>query len=106
MVIPLSYNIAHGVIAGVVSYVIINGVALIIRKSSGGRILTHEWDRSEKWVMPVGGFVPLWMRRLARGDKKFWVDDTAHDVKAPESDHASEHDVKEPVEPEKKPIEV
>lgn len=61
IIIPLSYNIAYGVIAGVLSYVLINGIPLALKKISGGRIVPPNYDAAEEWVIPPGGIVPLWM---------------------------------------------
>ncbi|TBU27120.1 xanthine/uracil permease [Dichomitus squalens] len=62
--IPLTYNIAYGVIAGILSYVLLNGGAWIIRKVSGGRIVPANYDLAETWVIPPGGIVPGWVKAL------------------------------------------
>jgi len=62
--IPLSYNIAYGVIVGVFSYVIINGFVWIVSRISGDRILPPNYDASEPWVIPPGGIVPTWIKIL------------------------------------------
>jgi len=65
IIIPLTYNIAYGVIAGIISYMIINGIPLILRKVSGGRIVpTNNYETAEKWHIPPGSLVPGWMQRL------------------------------------------
>ncbi|KAI6008762.1 hypothetical protein F5J12DRAFT_935482 [Pisolithus orientalis] len=56
--IPLSYNIAYGVIVGVCSYIIINGSVWIIRKASNERFSPPNYDASEPWVIPPGGIIP------------------------------------------------
>ncbi|KAH9939648.1 xanthine/uracil permease [Epithele typhae] len=65
IIIPLSYNIAYGVIAGVLSYVLLNGGAALLRTASGGRVLPPNYDLAERWAVPPGGIVPGWMKRLA-----------------------------------------
>lgn len=62
--IPLSYNIAYGVIVGVCSYIIINGSVWIIRKASNERFSPPNYDASEPWVIPPGGIVPGWVKYL------------------------------------------
>ena len=57
----LAYSIAYGVIAGIVSYIILNGIPLIIKKLSNGRIVPSEYKYSEKWVVPPGSVVPPFM---------------------------------------------
>lgn len=64
IIIPLTYNIAYGVIAGVLSYVLLNGIPLLIKKVSGGRIVPHDYDRAEEWVIPPGGILPPWIAKL------------------------------------------
>ena len=54
-------SIAYGVIAGIISYVLLNGVAWALRKISGDRIAPPALDASEPWVIPPGGIVPTWM---------------------------------------------
>ncbi|KAI6012211.1 permease family-domain-containing protein [Pisolithus marmoratus] len=61
LIIPLSYNIAYGVITGVCSYIIINGSVWIIRRASNDRFLPPNYDASEPWVIPPGGVVPGWV---------------------------------------------
>ncbi|KAH7917374.1 hypothetical protein BV22DRAFT_1042382 [Leucogyrophana mollusca] len=64
--IPLSYNIAYGVIVGVFSYVIINGFVWAVRKLSKERISPPNYDASEPWVIPPGGIVPTWIKVVLR----------------------------------------
>lgn len=58
---PLTYNIAYGVIVGIISYVLLNGTVWAIRKASGGRITPPDYDEGERWEIPPGGLVPFWM---------------------------------------------
>jgi len=62
IIIPLSYNIAYGVIAGILSYVLLNGIPWVFRKVSGDRIVPPEYGQAEQWVIPPGGIVPTWMK--------------------------------------------
>ncbi|KAF8966071.1 xanthine/uracil permease [Flammula alnicola] len=61
LIIPLTYNIAYGVIAGIISYMLLNGIPLLIKKLTGGRIVPHEYDIAEEWVIPPGGIIPPWV---------------------------------------------
>jgi hypothetical protein len=54
-------SIAYGVIAGVISFILINGIAWALRKVSGDRITPPNYDEAERWVVPPGGIVPVWM---------------------------------------------
>jgi len=64
IIIPLSFNIAYGVIAGVGSYIILNGIPLAIRKLSGDRIIPANIDAKEPWIIPPGGIIPVWVQKL------------------------------------------
>ncbi|KAG9312542.1 permease family-domain-containing protein [Chiua virens] len=64
LIIPLSYNIAYGVIAGVASYLLLNGSVWIVRKLTDGRISPPNYDASEPWVIPPGGIIPGWIKYL------------------------------------------
>ncbi|KAJ7128893.1 permease family-domain-containing protein [Mycena crocata] len=64
IIIPLSYNIAYGVIAGIISYLTLNGIPWIISRLSGGRIVPPNIELSEEWVVPPGGIIPFWIRKL------------------------------------------
>jgi hypothetical protein len=56
------FSIAYGVIAGVLSYVLINGVPLLLKKLSNGRIIPpNYYEDSEEWVIPPGSMIPYWM---------------------------------------------
>ncbi|RPD56806.1 xanthine/uracil permease [Lentinus tigrinus ALCF2SS1-7] len=74
IIIPLTYNIAYGVIAGIISYVLINGGAWIIRKATGGRIVPPSYDMAEQWVIPPGGIVPGWVKALIRLSGRGYAD--------------------------------
>ena len=52
---------------------ILKGLPLLIATISKNRFVPGDFERREIWQKPTGGFAPLWMRRLASGDKKFWL---------------------------------
>ncbi|CAM0140792.1 hypothetical protein VKS41_008066 [Umbelopsis sp. WA50703] len=62
-VMPFTYSIAYGVIAGVISYIIINGFVWIMDKITFGR-LKPDYSQREQWW--VGTFdkpiTPTWIR--------------------------------------------
>ncbi|KAF8714707.1 xanthine uracil permease, partial [Rhizoctonia solani] len=76
IIIPFTYNIAYGLITGIVTYVLLNTLPWAIRRLSGRRISPPGYeDEREPWSIPDDGLLPLWMRKLARGDRRFWTDD-------------------------------
>ncbi|ETW76609.1 hypothetical protein HETIRDRAFT_442068 [Heterobasidion irregulare TC 32-1] len=64
IIIPLTYNIAYGVIAGIISYLILNGIPWILRKVSNDRIVPPTYGSAEPWVIPPGSIVPGWIRAI------------------------------------------
>ncbi|KAF8936481.1 xanthine/uracil permease family protein-like protein [Dissophora ornata] len=71
---PLSYSIAYGLIAGVGSYAAINGSVYLLELVSGGRITPEDKDLREPWInesFTWQNVLPQWMQKLvckARGE--------------------------------------
>lgn len=57
-------SIAYGVIAGILSYVLLNGIPWALRKATGGRLVPPDYDLAEQWSAPPGGLQPGWLRML------------------------------------------
>ncbi|KKK16276.1 hypothetical protein ARAM_003169 [Aspergillus rambellii] len=76
-IMPFTYSIAYGLIAGIMSYIILNGGVFIIEKLSGGRIVPpNKAEDHEPWTWKLpGGFLPPWVVRVAHGKKDFWRPD-------------------------------
>lgn len=71
-----SYSIAYGLIAGITTYILLNGTAWIIEKLSGGRITPYAKEIKDPWTWRIpGGFFPPWVVRLSTGKAKFWEND-------------------------------
>jgi len=65
IIIPLTFNIAYGVIAGVLSYMLINGIPFLIILATNGRIVpSNNYELSEQWAIPPGSLIPLWILKL------------------------------------------
>lgn len=72
-IMPFTYSIADGLIAGICSYILINTIVWIVEKVSGGRLKPAEKDLKDHWTYKIeGGILPPWLRRAAKGDKTFW----------------------------------
>ncbi|KAF2178378.1 hypothetical protein K469DRAFT_718475 [Zopfia rhizophila CBS 207.26] len=75
-IMPFTYSIAYGLIAGIMSYILINTIVFIIEKASGGRIVPPNKEEKEMWTWRIpGGILPPWLKRAARGKKDFWRED-------------------------------
>ncbi|KAI1129311.1 purine transporter [Nemania abortiva] len=78
VVMPFTYSIAYGLIAGIILYIIINTLVWLIGLASGGRIVPPNKDEKEPWSWRIpGGAMPPWMMRAARGKRDFWRDDSS-----------------------------
>jgi len=74
---PFTYSIAYGLIAGIVTYILLNGTAWIIEKLSGGRIRPYAKEIKDPWTWRIpGGFFPPWVVRLSTGKARFWESET------------------------------
>jgi AGZA family xanthine/uracil permease-like MFS transporter len=74
LIIPLSYNIAYGVIVGIVTYVLLNGFVWVLRKVTNERISPPNYDAAEPWTIPPGSIVPTWVNFII-GRNKSALDD-------------------------------
>ncbi|ELQ38036.1 inner membrane protein yicO [Pyricularia oryzae] len=73
---PFTYSIADGLIAGICLYILINTLVWAIEKASGGRLVPHNKESKDPWTWRIpGGVLPQWMVRLSRGKKDFWRGD-------------------------------
>lgn len=78
---PFTYSIADGLIAGVCTYIVLNTTVWLLEKVSGGRIVPPNKDEKEPWTYKIpGGVLPPWMRRLMRGKRDFWREDESDGV--------------------------
>lgn len=73
---PFTYSIADGLIAGVCTYIAINTTVWVIEKISRGRIVPPNKDQKEPWTYKIpGGVLPPWLTRMAKGKRDFWRED-------------------------------
>ena len=80
MVMPFTYSIAYGLIAGIITYIILNTGAWLIETASGGRIVPYGKELKDHWTWRIpGGFFPKWVVRIVHGDRKFWKREEYHD---------------------------
>ncbi|KAH7350501.1 xanthine/uracil permease family protein-like protein [Pyrenochaeta sp. MPI-SDFR-AT-0127] len=100
-IMPFTYSIAYGLIAGICSYMLINTLVFILEKASGGRIVPPNKEEKEHWTWRIpGGFFPPWVQRILSGKKDFWkANDETQGVNMqtadPKSENSSAHNVPE-----------
>lgn len=98
-IMPFTYSIADGLIAGICVYMLLNTTVWLIKVASGGRIVPPNYEERDGWTWRLpGGFFPPWTVRLFRGKKDFWredspaVEDTrAQDAPITEKTTSSDH---------------
>jgi len=61
VVIPLTYNIAYGLIAGIGAMVLLKVIPNLLYRLSGGTIVPDNYEYAEHWTVPPGGVMPLWL---------------------------------------------
>jgi AGZA family xanthine/uracil permease-like MFS transporter len=91
-IMPFTYSIADGLIAGILSYILINGGVWIVAKLTGGRISPpNREEEHEPWTWKIpGGFFPPWLVRAVHGKKDFWrAEDNANDLSLGVMPHGS-----------------
>jgi len=67
-VMPFTYSIAYGLIAGIITYIFINTVTWLIELATGGRIVPADKQYKEPWTYKIkGGLLPPWVVRLSKG---------------------------------------
>ncbi|OJD40719.1 mfs agza xanthine uracil permease [Diplodia corticola] len=80
-IMPFTYSIADGLIAGICSYILINTLVWLIGLASGGRLQPADKDVKDPWTYKIeGGIFPPWLMRAARGKKDFWRRDEGEGV--------------------------
>ncbi|KAI9742802.1 MAG: hypothetical protein M1818_003531 [Claussenomyces sp. TS43310] len=69
---PLSYSVAYGLIAGLMTYTALNGLIGLTKLITFGRIVPPDADLAEYWTYkPHGGRLP-WFMRATRNGGRFW----------------------------------
>jgi AGZA family xanthine/uracil permease-like MFS transporter len=66
---PFTYSVAYGLIAGLFTYTVLNGLIYITKLVSRGKIQPPDADLKEYWTYKPGGQLP-WFIRTAQG--KLW----------------------------------
>lgn len=90
-IMPFTYSISYGLIAGIFSYIILNTIVWVIGKTTRGRVQPPNKDESDPWTYKIpGGVLPPWLKRAARGKKDFWRPDEESSVESQEEVMVSE----------------
>ncbi|KAK5274290.1 hypothetical protein LTR96_000890 [Exophiala xenobiotica] len=72
-IMPFTYSIAYGLIASIISYIVLNTIVWMVEKASGGRIRPADKEYKEPWTYKIeGGILPPWLVRASKGKKDFW----------------------------------
>ncbi|KAM0215105.1 hypothetical protein ACHAQD_008617 [Fusarium lateritium] len=72
-VMPFTYSIADGLIAGICSYILIQGLVWAVETASMGKLTAVNKKDKDPWTWRIpGGILPGWVTRLFQGKKDFW----------------------------------
>jgi adenine/guanine/hypoxanthine permease len=67
-VMPFTYSNAYGLIAGIISYMIINTTVWLIETIYRGRIVPANKEFKEPWTYKLkGGLLPAWLVKACKG---------------------------------------
>ncbi|TVY82783.1 putative xanthine/uracil permease [Lachnellula suecica] len=64
---PFTYSVAYGLIAGLFTYTLLNGLIYLTRKVSGGKIQPPDAENAEYWTYKPSGSHPPWFLRVGQG---------------------------------------
>jgi AGZA family xanthine/uracil permease-like MFS transporter len=67
---PFTYSVAYGLITGLFTYTVLNGLIYVTKKISGGRIQPPDADAAEYWTYKPGGGTPPWFIRASQ--RRWW----------------------------------
>ncbi|KAE8213342.1 hypothetical protein CF327_g3127 [Tilletia walkeri] len=79
--IPFTFNIAYGLIGGIIAWMLLHNIPLFISWASGGRVVPPGWDtEKEPYALvrraddksPAPPLFPPWLVKVLKGNKKFW----------------------------------
>ncbi|KAJ3007659.1 hypothetical protein HKX48_009000 [Thoreauomyces humboldtii] len=94
-VMPLTYSISYGLIAGLGSYIAINGTLLLLKTASGGRIVPPDAENKEIWgPKSASDLHPFWLSYFLRrpatktgsGDESLSADEMSTEVDVEKAD--------------------
>ncbi|KAI5309718.1 hypothetical protein KEM55_002574 [Ascosphaera atra] len=75
-VMPFTYSIAYGLIAGIIAYALINTLVWLIEIGTFGKLVPYNKADKEPWTWKIpGGIIPQWVIRLFHGKRDFWRED-------------------------------
>ncbi|KAM5343810.1 hypothetical protein ACJ41O_012347 [Fusarium nematophilum] len=72
-IMPFTYSIADGMIAGICSYIVIQVLVWAVETLSFGKLTAANKDQKDPWTWRIpGGILPGWLVRMFQGKKDFW----------------------------------
>lgn len=67
---PFTYSVAYGLIAGLFTYTVLNGLIYVTKLVTKGKVVPKDADNAEYWTYKPAGSLPPWFIRAAQG--KMW----------------------------------
>jgi AGZA family xanthine/uracil permease-like MFS transporter len=93
---PFSYSVAYGLIAGLLTYAVLNGMIWITRIVSMGYIIPDDEEYKEYWTWKPSGTLPWFIRAIQDPKSVFHGGDVDHNIREiAHSEHSSFEDMKD-----------
>ena len=92
---PFSYSVAYGLIAGLLTYTVLNGMIWVTRMVTMGYIVPADEDQKEYWTWRPAGTLPWFIRACQDPKSVFRGGDVDHNIREiAHSEHSSFEEMK------------
>ncbi|KIV99975.1 uncharacterized protein PV09_08485 [Verruconis gallopava] len=92
---PFSYSVAYGLIAGLLTYAVLNGMTWITRIVSMGNIIPADEEHKEYWTYKPAGTLPWFIRACQDPRSIFHGGEVDHNIREiAQSEHSSFEEMK------------
>lgn len=92
---PFSYSVAYGLIAGLLTYTVLNGMIWITRIVTMGHVLPADEEYKDYYTLKPAGSLPWFIRAIQDPKSVFRGEDVDHNIREiATSEHSSFEDIK------------
>jgi len=102
---PFSYSVAYGLIAGLLTYITLNGMTYITRLVTMNYIVPADEDHREYWTWKPAGTLPWFIRVCQDPHSVFRHGEKDHDIREITSTHSSFDKTRYPTSSHEKDVE-
>ncbi|KAL8300676.1 hypothetical protein RB593_010151 [Gaeumannomyces tritici] len=87
--IPFSYSVAYGLIAGIFTYTVLNSLIWLVIFVSRGELEPKDYGRKEYWTWRPAGRKPWLIRLFTKG--QYWAEERLHSKRDGEEERSIQH---------------